>query len=70
MAPVVVNGTLSYADGSGRSSLALADVHAYTLVDQGTPTERSVEIGRGQADANGQVTLLLPPQLQKSWTPL
>jgi hypothetical protein len=70
MAPVVVSGTLSYADGSERSSLGLADVHAYTLVDPDMPTERSVEIGRGQADANGQVTLLLPPQLQKSWTPL
>lgn len=70
MAPVVVTGNLNYGPGSDPRSLAQAEVHAYTLVDQGEPTERSVEIGRTQADANGNVTLLLPPQLQKSWTPL
>ena len=70
MAPVVVTGSLSYGPDSDPRALAQAEVHAYTLVDQGEPSERSVEIGRTQADANGNITLLLPPQLQKSWTPL
>jgi hypothetical protein len=71
-APVVVSGKLRYVDGSDRDqkSLASADVHAYTIVDQGMPTERTLELTRATADANGQVTLLLPPQLQRSWIPL
>jgi hypothetical protein len=69
-APVVVSGQLSYVDNSMRDqSLGSAEVHAYTLVDEGTPTERRVEIARGQSDASGKVTLLLPAQLQKSWVP-
>ena len=70
-APVVITGKLRYEAGNARdqSSLASADVHAYTLVDEGKPSERSVEVARGQADASGNVTLLMPPQLQRSFIP-
>lgn len=70
-APVVMSGKLRYAAGNARDqgSLASADVHAYTLVDEGQATERSVEVARGQADASGGVTLLMPPQLQRSFIP-
>jgi hypothetical protein len=70
--PVVVSGALRYVGGSDRDqkSLASADVHAYTIVDQGMPTERTLELTRATADANGNVTLLLPPSLQRSWIPL
>lgn len=69
--PVVVTGQLNYVDGSSldQSSLALADVSAFTLVDKDTPNARSLEIARGQADAQGNVTLLLPPTLQHNWIP-
>jgi hypothetical protein len=67
-APVVVSGRLSYVDNGARDqSLGSAEVHAFTLVDEGTSTERKVEIARGQSDANGNVTLLLPARLQKTW---
>jgi hypothetical protein len=67
--PVVINGQLSYAGGddSAQSSLAGAEVHAYTLVDEDELSERSLEIARGTADSTGKVTLLLPPSLQKGW---
>jgi len=67
--PVVMNGQLHYAGGddSAQSSLAGAEVHAYTLVDEDEPTEHSVEIARGTADSTGKVTLLFPPSLQKGW---
>jgi hypothetical protein len=70
-APVVINGKLRYEAGNDRdqSSLASADVHAYTLVDEGMASERSVEVARGQADASGNVTLLMPPQLQRAFIP-
>ena len=70
-APVLITGKLRYAAGTDRdqSSLASAEVHAYTLVDEGLPSERSVEVARGQADASGNVMLLMPPQLQRSFIP-
>jgi hypothetical protein len=70
-APVAVTGTLHYADGSksDQSTLASAEVHAYTVVNEGQPTARSIEIARTQADANGNITLLMSPDLQKNWIP-
>jgi hypothetical protein len=70
-APVSIKGKLRYASGNARdqSSLASAEVHAYTLVDEGKPSERSVEVASGQADANGNLNLLMPPQLQRSFIP-
>lgn len=71
--PVVVTGRLQYMGGSStdQQSLAGAEVRAYTLVDVegGGAGKRSVEIGSGNADASGIVTLLLPPSLQRSWNP-
>jgi hypothetical protein len=71
--PVAVGGKLQYINGStaDQQSLADADVRAYTLVNldgQGSE-QRTVEIGSGHADAAGNVTLLLPPALQRSWNP-
>jgi hypothetical protein len=71
--PVAVTGKLQYIGGSSadQQSLADADVRAYVLVDvdgQGS-TQRSVEVGSGNANASGNVTLLLPPTLQHSWNP-
>jgi hypothetical protein len=70
-APVAVSGTLHYTDGmkSDQRTLASADVHAYTIVNEGQPTARSVEIARTQADDNGKIMLLMSPDLQKSWIP-
>jgi hypothetical protein len=70
-APVVIKGKIGYQNGSSRdqSTLASADVHAYALVDEGKPNERPIEVARGSADAMGGITLLMPPQLQKSWIP-
>ena len=71
-APVAMNGTLSY-QGAGKSvnsTLASADIHAYTIVDEGEPTARSIEIARSQADDKGNVMLLVTPDLQHTWTPL
>jgi hypothetical protein len=69
--PVVMSGKLNYATGEAadQSSLALAEVHAYALVNTDTKQPRTVEIARGQADAQGNVTLLMPPELQKNWIP-
>jgi hypothetical protein len=69
--PVVVTGSLSYSGAakSVQSTLASAEVHAYTIVDEGQPTARSLEVARGQADVNGNLSLLFPPELQKSWIP-
>ena len=68
--PVVMSGKLNYASGSptDQSSLASAEVHAYALVDA-DDKPRTVEVARGQADANGNITLLMPPELQKNWIP-
>jgi hypothetical protein len=70
-APVAVSGALHYTDGTkgAQSTLASADVHAYTIVNEGQPNARSVEIARTQADDNGKITLLMSPDLQKSWIP-
>jgi hypothetical protein len=70
-APVAVSGTLHYTDGtqSEQRTLASADVHAYTIVNEGQPNARSVEIARTQADDNGKIMLLMSPDLQKSWIP-
>jgi hypothetical protein len=70
-APVSVSGALHYTGGmaSDQSTLASADVHAYTIVNEGEPSARSVEIARTQADDNGKITLLMSPDLQKSWIP-
>lgn len=71
--PVAVTGQLRFKNGmpADQASLASAEVRAYTLVSvEGDPSEmRSVEIGSGQADEDGVVTLLLPPSLQHSWNP-
>jgi hypothetical protein len=49
-------------------TLASAEVHAYTVINQNDPAAaRNIEIGRGQADENGSVTLLVSPSLQKAW---
>lgn len=71
-APVAVTGQLQYINGDAgdQQSLADAEVRAYTLVSvDGQGEQRSVEIGSGHANANGVVTLLLPPALQHSWNP-
>jgi hypothetical protein len=70
-APVAISGTLHYTDGTKiqQSTLASADVHAYTIVNEGQPNARSVEIARTQADDNGKIMLLMSPDLQKSWIP-
>ncbi|MET0389568.1 MAG: hypothetical protein ABW321_26580 [Polyangiales bacterium] len=70
-APVVVDAKLTYSDGSSRdqSSLASAEVHAYALVNEQRPGQRPVEIAQGQLDAQGNVTLLMPPKLQHTWIP-
>jgi hypothetical protein len=69
--PVAVNAALSYQSGSQADQMTLgsADVHAYTIVDTGKPTARTLEVARGQADENGHVTLLIPSDLQQSWIP-
>jgi hypothetical protein len=69
-APIVVTGALSYQGGSrnDETTLAGAEVRAFTVIDEDDPANaRSIEIARGQADSAGRVTLLLPPELQKSW---
>ena len=69
-APVAVTGTLNYqaGDKAAQRTLGSADVHAYTVIDENQSTARSIEIGRGQADENGSVTLLLTPELsQRTW---
>jgi hypothetical protein len=70
-APVALSGTLHYINGSetDQKTLASAEVHAYTVVDEDQPTARSVEIARTQADENGKITLLMSPDLQKNWIP-
>jgi hypothetical protein len=68
-APVAVTGTLLYEAGTmdEQKTLAAAEVHAYTVIDDDTSNPRSIEIGRGQADARGSVMLLLSPKLQQTW---
>jgi hypothetical protein len=71
-APVAVMGALNYMTGtkSDQSTLGSAEIHAYTVVDEGKATARSIEIARSQADDKGNVMLLVTPDLQHSWTPL
>ncbi|HKP58927.1 MAG TPA: hypothetical protein VJV78_19535 [Polyangiales bacterium] len=68
-APVLVEGSLRYMDNTAntRSSLAGADVHAYTVQNEGEPNARGVEIGHTQADEQGNVMLLISPEFQLSW---
>jgi hypothetical protein len=69
--PVALSGTLHYINGSSsdQKTLASAEVHAYTVVNEDQPSARSVEIARTQADENGKITLLMSPELQKNWIP-
>jgi hypothetical protein len=71
--PVAVTGQLHYVNGSDsdQASLAAAEVRAYTLVDVAGQAgeQRSVEIGAGHANEKGEIMLLLPATLQRSWNP-
>jgi hypothetical protein len=66
-APALIEGNLRYMDGSGKGTLAGADVHAYTVEDEKTPNARGVEIGHTQADENGNVVLFVSPEPQPPW---
>jgi hypothetical protein len=65
--PSLVEGSLHYPDAKEQASLAGADVHAYTVEDEGTPNARGVEIGHTQADEDGNVMLLISPVPRTSW---
>ena len=66
--PALVEGGLRYDDNKNQGSLAGAEVHAYTVEGEGTPNERTVEIGYTQADDNGNIMLLISPESQQpSW---
>jgi hypothetical protein len=71
-APVAITGTLLYQGGmrNDQRTLGSAEVHAYTVINANEPNARSIEIGRGQANDDGSVTLLLSPKLQQNWIPL
>lgn len=66
-APALIEGNLRYADGSGKGTLAGAEVHAYTVEDEKGPNARGVEIGHTTADENGNVTLFVSPEPQPPW---
>ena len=66
-APALIEGNLRYMDGSGKGTLAGAEVHAYTVEDEKTPNARGVEIGHTQADENGNVVLFVSPEPQPPW---
>jgi hypothetical protein len=63
----LIEGTLRYAGGIGKASLAGAEVHAYTVEGADTPNARVVEIGHTQADDKGNVMLLISPESQTAW---
>lgn len=66
-APALIEGSLQYANRRGQSSLAGAEVHAYTIEDEKMPTERGVEIGHTQADEDGNITLFVSPEPHATW---
>jgi hypothetical protein len=66
-APALIEGTLRYADYSGKGTLAGAEVHAYTVEGEKTPNARGVEIGHTQADEHGNIVLFVSPEPQPPW---
>jgi hypothetical protein len=66
--PVMLDGSLAYADDSAPESLQGAEIRAYAVLPANAESdERALAIGRATADDQGRFTLLLPARVRDGW---